>query len=89
MGAYIETCKIVRRQGAARGPVVITNLVIWAVIFDSNLGHGLGDGLERLDNVAEDDWLEIKSFALVEALSIDKLHLLQNCRFSRLSSTYR
>lgn len=59
----------------------VTNLVVRIVIFKAHLGHGLGNGLEGLDNVAKDDGLEVESLVLVEALRIDELHLLQDGRF--------
>ena len=50
--------------------------------------HGLEDNAHRLDCVGENDLFEGLSFIARVATLVDKLHLLENGRLSRLSSTY-
>lgn len=56
----------------------MTCLVIGVLKSNIVLAHGLGDDLEGLDNVAEDDGLPLELLVLAEALGVDELHLLEH-----------
>lgn len=59
-----------------------TDLVIGVLELDVEFRHCLVYRLERLYNIAEDDWLPFKLLIITEALSVDKLHLFQDRGFS-------
>lgn len=63
-------------------------LVCWVFEFDVQLMHSVLNSLERLDDITEDDRLPLQLLVLTEALCVDKLHLLEDSRFARLSSTW-
>lgn len=65
----------------------MSDLVIGVLELDVELRHGLIYGLERLYDVAEYDWLPLELLVLAKALSIDELHLLQDCGLPRLSGS--
>ena len=58
--------------------VEMTCLVIGVLKSNIVLAHGLGDDLEGLDNVTEDDGLPLELLVLAKALGVDELHLLED-----------
>lgn len=52
-----------------------------------HINHRPIDGAQSADNIVEDNRLPLQPLASTEALAVNQSHLLDNCRFSRLSSS--
>ena len=63
-----------RRPGCVRGGGG-SYLIIRVVEFVVELRHGLMNGTEGLDDIAENDWFPVESLAFAETLRVDELHL--------------